>query len=162
MFFKPERVNNEIAINQADRDTIVSAQTETASLVYGQYGDEENIWSLPQVVVLPFEVENDTFFKPIFSDGCDKLYSKLSVESEANGGTFPDNAVHQMYTFLSFIAVGTKKALWGSNKIDEQVNISPTRHWVPSDGNLHSLFLGGGRMSIKGEIAWHHLIAMDL
>ena len=98
MFFKPERVNNEIAINQADRDTIVSAQTETASLVYGQYGDEEKIGSLPQVVVLPFEVESEAYFKPIFSDGCDKLYTKLSAESEANGGSFPNNAVHQMYT----------------------------------------------------------------
>ena len=94
--------------------------------MYIQFGDEENIWSLPQVVVLPFEVENDAFFKPIFSDGCNKLYSKLSVESEANDGTFPDNAVHQMYTYLHFIAVSTEKALRGSNKIDEQVNISPT------------------------------------
>ena len=127
MFFKPKHMNNEIAINQADRDTIVSDQTQTASLVYGQYGDEENIWSLPQVVVLPFEVESEAYFKPIFSNGCDKLYTKLSAESEANGGSFPNNAVHQTYTYLRFIAVGTEKAIKGSNKINEQVNISPTR-----------------------------------
>jgi len=63
----------------------------------------------------------------IFSDGCDKLYTKLSAESEANGGSFPDNAMHQMYTFLRFIAIGTEKAIKGSNKINEQVNISPNR-----------------------------------
>ena len=126
-FFSTKRVNNEIAMTQADRDTIISAQTETSSLVYGQCGDEENIWSLPQIVVLPFEVESEAYFKPIFSDGCDKLYTKLSAESEANGGSFPDNAVHQMYTFLRFIAIGTEKAIKGSNKINEQVNISPNR-----------------------------------
>ena len=63
----------------------------------------------------------------IFSGGCDKLYSKLSAESEAAGGSFPDNAVHQMYTYLRVIAIGKEKASQGSNKVEEQVNISPTR-----------------------------------
>ena len=28
-------------------------------MIYKQYGDEDNIWSSPQVVHLPFEVENE-------------------------------------------------------------------------------------------------------
>ena len=78
-FIDPQRLNSELANIGSDRDTIVSAQTETASMIYNQYRDEDNIWSSPQVVHLPFEVENEAYFKPIFSDGCDKLYSKLSV-----------------------------------------------------------------------------------
>jgi hypothetical protein len=113
-FFDPQRVNSEIA-NILYRDTIVSAQTETASMIYKQYGDEENIWSSPQVVVLPFEVENEAYFKPIFNDGCDKLYSKLSAESVAAGGSFPDKAVHQMYTYLRVITIGSERASRGSN-----------------------------------------------
>jgi hypothetical protein len=127
-FIDPQRVDSEIANVPSDRDTMVSAQTETASMVYKQYGDEDNIWSSPQVVVLPFEVENEAFFKPIFSDGCDKLYAKLSTESVANGGLFSDKAVHQMYTYLRVIAIGSERAIRGSNKIEEQLNISPTRH----------------------------------
>ena len=126
-FFDPQRVNKEIANNQLDRDTIVSAQTETSSMIFQQYGGEDDIWSNAQVVVLPFEVENEAYFKPIYSDSCDKLYSKLSDESVAVGGSFPDSAVHQMYTYLRIIAIGVEKATRGSNKIDEQVNISPTR-----------------------------------
>lgn len=126
-FFDPQRVNSEIANVQTDRDTMVSAQTETASMVYKQYGDEENIWSSPQVVDLPFEVENVAYFKPIFSDGCDKLYAELSNESVAAGGSFPDNSVHQMYTYLRVIAIGCERAIQGSNKVEGQFNISPTR-----------------------------------
>ena len=81
----------------------------------------------PKLWFFHLKGENDTFFKPIFSDGCDKLYSKLSNESVAAGGTFPDNAVHQMFTYLRVIAIGSERASKGSNKIAEQVNISPTR-----------------------------------
>ena len=38
-----------------------------------------------------------------------------------------DNAVHKMYTFLRVIAIVTEKAIKGSNKMNEQVNISPNR-----------------------------------
>jgi hypothetical protein len=41
-FFDPQRVDHEIANIAFNRDTIVSAQTETASMIYRQYGDEEN------------------------------------------------------------------------------------------------------------------------
>jgi hypothetical protein len=34
---------------------------------------------IPQVAHLPFEVENEAYFKPIWSDSCDKLYTKLSA-----------------------------------------------------------------------------------
>ena len=127
-FLDPQRLNSELANIVHDRDTIVSAQTETASMIYKQYGDEDNIWSSPQVVHLPFEVENEAYFKPIWSDGCDKLYTKLSAECVAAGGSFSDKAVHQMYCYLRVIAIGSERAIRGSNKIEEQLNLSPTRH----------------------------------
>jgi len=110
-----------------DRDTIVSAQRETASMVYRKYGEDANIWSSPQLVALPFAVENILFFKPIWSDGCEDLYSKLNRESETNGGTFPNNAVHQLFLILRVILVSCDKASIGSNKMADQFNISPTR-----------------------------------
>ena len=129
-FVDPRRLNSELANITTDRDTIVSAQTDTASMIYKQYGDQDNIWSSPQVVHLPFEVENQAYFKPIWSDGCDKLYAKpkLSAECVAAGGSFSDKAVHQMYCYLRVIAIGSERAIPGSNKIEEQLNISPTRH----------------------------------
>jgi hypothetical protein len=77
-----------------DCETIVSAQQETASMVYCQHGNDANIWSPPQVVALPFEVEAVHFFKPIWSNGCEELYSKLNHQSKVNGGSVPNNAVH--------------------------------------------------------------------
>lgn len=127
-FFDPRRLDSELRNIAQDRDTIVSAQTDTASMIYKQYGDEDNIWSPPQVVHLPFEVENQAYFKPIWSDGCDKLYAKLSAECVAAGGLFSDKAVHQMYCYLRVIAIGSERAIPGSNKIEEQLNLSPTRH----------------------------------
>jgi hypothetical protein len=131
-FFDPKRVDAELASIGAaagsDRDTIVSAQTETANLVYQQYGSDAQIWTSPQVVILPMEVENVHYFKPIFSDGCDELYNKLTGDSVANGGTFPNNAVHQMFTYLRVVVVSNDMANRGSNKkLEEQVNLSPTR-----------------------------------
>ena len=127
-FLDPQRLNSELANIVNDRDTIVSAQTETASMIYKQYGDEDSIWSSPQVVHLPFEVENQAYFKPIWSDGCDKLYTKLSAECVSAGGLFSDKAVHQMYCYLRVIAIGSERAIPGSNKIEEQLNLSPARH----------------------------------
>ncbi len=126
-FVDPSRLDTELAIVLNDRDTIVSAQRETASMVYRQYGDDANIWSSPQLVALPFEVENVLFFKPIWSDGCEDLYSKLNRESETKGGTFPNNAVHQVFLILRVILVSCDKASIGSNKMADQFNISPTR-----------------------------------
>ena len=96
-------------------------------MVYRQYGDDANIWSSPQLVALPFEVENVLFFKPIWSDGCEDLYSQLNAKSETNGGTFPNNAVHQLFLFLRVIVISSDKASVGSNKMADQFNISPTR-----------------------------------
>ncbi len=108
-------------------DTIVSAQQETASMVYCQHGNNANIWSPPQVVALPFEVEAVHFFKPIWSNGCEDLYSKLNPQSKVNSGSFPNNAVHQLFLFLPVILVSSDKASRGSNKMDNQFNISATR-----------------------------------
>ncbi|KAL3816759.1 hypothetical protein ACHAXA_004911 [Cyclostephanos tholiformis] len=126
-FVDPSCVNSELSNVTSDRDTIVSAQRETTSMVYCQYGDEGNIWSSPQVVALPFEVENVSFFKPIWSDGCEDLFSKLNQQSENNGGTFPNNAVHQLFLILRVILISSDKASQGSNKMADQFNISPTR-----------------------------------
>ena len=126
-FVDPSRVDSELAHITNDRDTIVSAQRETASMVYRQYGDDGNIWSSPQVVALPFEVENVSFFKPIWSDGCEDLFSKLNTESENNEGTFPNNAVHQLFLILRVILVSSDKACQGSNKMANQLNILPIR-----------------------------------
>jgi hypothetical protein len=125
-FVDPSRVDTELAHIVNDRDTIVSAQRETASMIYCQYGDDANIWSSPQLVALPFEVENVLFFKPIWSDGCEDLYSQLNAKSVTNGGTFPNNAVHQLFLFLRVILVSSDKASIGSNKMEGQFNISPT------------------------------------
>jgi hypothetical protein len=125
-FVNPSRVDAELANVANDRDTIVSAQRETASMVYRQHGDDGNIWSSPQVVALPFEVETVSFFKPIWSDGCEDLYTKLNAGSEANGGTFPNNAVHQLFLILRVILVSSDKASLGTNKMEDQFNISPT------------------------------------
>jgi hypothetical protein len=127
-FVDPSRVDTELAHIVNDRDTIVSAQRETASMVYRQYGDDVNIWSSPQLVALPFKVENVLFFEPIWSDGCEDLYSQLNAKSVTNGGTFPNNAVHQLFLFLRVILVSSDKASIGSNKMEDQFNISPTRH----------------------------------
>ncbi len=110
-----------------DRDTIVSAQRETASMVYCQHGNDANIWSPPQVVALPFEVEVVHFFKPIWSNGCEELYYKLNCQSKVNGGSVPNNAVHQLFLFLRVILVSSDKASQESNKLDDQFNISATR-----------------------------------
>ena len=52
-FGDPSCVDGELAAVLNDHDTIVSAQQETASMVYCQHGDEGNIWSPPQAVALP-------------------------------------------------------------------------------------------------------------
>ena len=126
-FVDPSRVDTELAHIVNDRDTIVSAQRDTASMVYRQYGDDVNIWSSPQLVALPFKVENVLFFKPIWSDGCEDLYSQLNAKRVTNGGTLPNNAVHQLFLFLRVILVSSDKASIGSNKMEGQFNISPTR-----------------------------------
>ena len=46
-FIDPNRVDGELVNVQNDRDTIVSAQRETANMIYHQYGDDGNIWSPP-------------------------------------------------------------------------------------------------------------------
>ena len=91
------------------------------------YGDDGYIWSPPQDVAFPFEVESDIFFKPIWSDGCETLFSQLNAQSEVNGGTVPNNAVHQMFIYLRVILVSIEKAIQGSNKIAGQFSISPAR-----------------------------------
>jgi hypothetical protein len=110
-----------------DCDTIVSAQRETANMIYCQYVNDDNIWSPPQVVALPFEVESVIFFKPIWSNGCETLFSQLNAQSKVNGGTVPNNAVHQMFLYLRVILVSSKKAIQGSNNMTGQFNISPAR-----------------------------------
>ena len=96
-------------------------------MVYCQYSDDGNIWSSPQVVVLLFKVKTVSFFKPIWSDGCEDLYTKLNVGSKSNGSTFPNNAVHQLFLILRVILFSSDKASLGSNKMADQFNISPTR-----------------------------------
>jgi hypothetical protein len=95
-------------------------------MVYCQHGNNANIWGPPQVVALPFEVEAVHFFKPIWSNGCEDLYSKLNPQSKVNGCSFPNNAVHQLFLFLRVILVSSDKASQGSNKMDNQFNISAT------------------------------------
>lgn len=75
-------------------------------------------------VVLPFEVENISFFKPIWCDGCEDLYSMF------NRGSFLNNAFHQLLLFLRVILISSDKASHGHNKIKEQYIISPTCGWV--------------------------------
>ncbi len=83
---------------QKDYDTIVSAQQETENMIHHQYSNDGNIWNPPpQVVGPPFEVKNVIFFKPIWSDGCETLFSKLNSQRQVNGGTVSNNAVHQMF-----------------------------------------------------------------
>ena len=51
---------------------------------------------------LPFEVENQAYSKPIWSDGCD-------TECVAAGGSFSDKAVHQIiptYESLQLVVNG--------------------------------------------------------
>ena len=127
-FIDPNRVDGELAAVLNDRDTIVSAQREMANMIYCQHGDDGNIWSPPQVVALPFEVESVIFFKPIWSDGCETLFSQLNAQSEVNGGAVPNNAVHQMFLYLHVILVSSEKAIQGSNKMAGQFNISPAHH----------------------------------
>ena len=110
-FIDPNRVDGELAAVLNNRDTIVSAQREMTNIFYLQYGDDGNIWSPPQVVALPFEVESVIFFKPIWSDGCETLFSQLNAQSEVNGGTVPNNAVHQMFLYLRVILVSSEKAI---------------------------------------------------
>ncbi len=95
-------------------------------LLPGQHGNDANIWSPPQVVALPFEVEAVHSFKPIWRNGCEGLYSKLNHQSKINGGSFPNNAVHQVFLFLHVILVSSDKASQGSNKMEDQYNISAT------------------------------------
>jgi hypothetical protein len=102
-FLDPNCVDAELVAVANDRDTIVSAQQETSGMVYCQNGNDANIWSAPQVVALPFEVEAVHFFKPIWSNGCEDLYSKLNCQSKINSGSFPNNAVHQLFLFLRVI-----------------------------------------------------------
>ena len=74
-FVKPSRVDRELAAVLQDRDTIVSAQRETASMVYCQHGDDGNIWSPPQVVALPFEVENVSYSSSLSGAMVVKIYT---------------------------------------------------------------------------------------
>jgi hypothetical protein len=126
-FINPNCVDAELVGVANDRDTIVSAQQEMTSMVYCQHGNDANIWSLPQVVALPFEVEAVHFFKPIWSNGCEDLYSKLNHQSKVIGGSFPNNAIHQLFLFLCVILVSSDKASQRSNKMEDQYNISATR-----------------------------------
>jgi hypothetical protein len=64
-FINPSHLNTELQGVLNDHDTIISAQRETASMVYCQHGNDGNILTPPQVVALPWEVENISFFKPI-------------------------------------------------------------------------------------------------
>ena len=73
------------------------------------------------------ERENVIFFKPIWSDCWETLFSKLNTQSEVNGGTVPKNAVHQMFLYLRVMLVSIDKAIQGSNKMADQFNISPAR-----------------------------------
>ncbi len=61
-FINPNCVGAELVAVANDRATIVSAQREMASMVHCQHGNDSNIWSLLQVVALPFEVEAVHFF----------------------------------------------------------------------------------------------------
>ena len=87
-------------------------------MVYCQHGNDGNIWTPPQVVALPWEVENISF-KSIWSDGCEDLYSKLNTQSVVNGGKFPNIEVHQLFLFLRVIVVSSDKASQGSNKMED-------------------------------------------
>ena len=127
-FINSSRLNTELQGVLNDHDTIISAQRETASMVYCQHGNDGNILTPPQVVALPWEVENISFFKPIWSNGCEDLYAKLNTQSAVNSGTFPNNAVHQLFLFLCVIVVSSDRASQGSNKMEDQFNISLTRH----------------------------------
>jgi hypothetical protein len=97
-------------------------------------------------VGLPFEVENVIFFKPIWSDGWETLFSKLNTQSEVNGGTVPKNAVHQMFLYLRVMLVSIDKAIQGSNKMADQFNISQLLWEVSVSGNVPAaISLRGGQ-----------------
>ena len=105
---------------------------------------------------LHVEVESVIFFKPIWSDGCETLFSQLNAQSKVNGGTVPNNAVHQMFLYLRVILVSIEKAIQGSNKMAGQFNISPAHCWVIPYGRslsawLHKLFL---RLFLCGVARW--------
>ena len=124
-FIDPNRVDGELAGVLNDCDTIVSAQRETANMIYCQYVNDDNIWSPPQVVALLFEVESVVFFKPIWSDDCETIFYQLNSQSKVNGGTVPNNAVHQMFLYLRAILVSSEKAIQGSNKMAGQFKNFP-------------------------------------
>ncbi len=115
-----------------DRDTIMSAQRETSSLVCAHYGDGNKIWLPPFVIPLPFCCENGFKTKQLWADGCDDLYAHMSAL--ANVRQCPANNVHQLNCYLRVILTGSEKAHEQSHRIANQFLVSPG----------HAGGLGGG------------------
>ena len=93
------RLESELANNLADRATIISAQRETSSLVFGIHGEADDIWSLPPIVALPFKWDNIFYVKQVWSNGDDDLFDEMTEDSMMNDGQVPDDSVHQMFLF---------------------------------------------------------------
>jgi hypothetical protein len=71
LFVGHQRLESELANNLADHATIISAQRETSSLVFGIHGEADDIWSLPQIVAPPFKCDNVFYVKQVWSNGDD-------------------------------------------------------------------------------------------
>ena len=117
-------LESEIENNLPDRATIISTQRETLSMIFGIHGEADDIWSLPQIVALPFKCNNVFYVRQVWSNGGNKLFVEMTDDSMMNGGLVLDNSVHQMFLFQLIIFRGTDKAPISSNRVTSQFNIS--------------------------------------
>jgi len=140
-FVGHNRLESEIENNLPDCVTIISAQRETSSMIFGIHGEADDIWSLHQIVALPFKCDNVFYVRQVWSNGDDELFAKMTHDSMMNGGQVPDNSVHQMFLFQRIIFTGTDKAPISSNRVASQFNITPR----PGHGGGRGCsYLGGG------------------
>ncbi len=95
-------LESDIENNLPDCATIISAQQETASLIFGIHGEADDIWSLPQIVALPFKWDNVFYVRQVWSNGNDELFAEMTNDSITNGGQVPDDSVHQFFSTNRF------------------------------------------------------------
>ena len=133
-------LESEIENNLPDHATIISAQRETSSMIFGIHGEADDIWSLPQIVALPFKCDNVFYVRQVWGNGNDELFVEMTHNSMMNGGQVLDDSVYQMFLFQWIIFTGTDKAPVSSNSVASQFNISP----CPGCGGGGRGYLGGG------------------
>jgi hypothetical protein len=104
------------------------------------HGEADDIWSLPQIVALPFKCNNIFYVRQVWSNGGNKLFAEMTDDSMMNGGQVPDDLVHQMFLFQRIIFTGTDKALVSSNRVASQFSYSP----CPGRGGGGHGYGGGG------------------